>query len=338
MSAGGTKPERPVSVAAAHGFPRAPASWHRAVAGRVGCVRARARGSGARHRDNRPCRTTTACRQGDKSISPTDLLLNEGMDRLLQRAHHFEISRFDREGIPVGLWLALEHFFQGVTKLGDRGPRIGRPGREPLPQQTVPIDVEVPTLIQAPPPPGVSCHPEDRAITVPGARRVATLLSPGHPPSGPTTPGVDHSPRNLRPGSRRRIVRPPAETVRSPGDSPRPTPATSDPPETRRPPTREDRDRSELFVRSPEKCEGILIVGDAESAERRDIERVADVREPVQARQPPDGKSRGGDRKADRQDDRDPQQLAEPLAQQLKQSSTTYHSPPRVRDSRIGSA
>ena len=95
---------------------------------------------------------------------------------------------------------------------------------------------------------------------------------------------------------------------------------------------------SELFVRSPKKREGILIVGNAESAERRDIERVADVRQPVQTRQPPDGKSRGGDRKADRQDERDPHQLAEPLAQQLKQSSATYHSPPQVRDSRIGSA
>ena len=91
-------------------------------------------------------------------------------------------------------------------------------------------------------------------------------------------------------------------------------------------------------MRSPKKCEGILIVGNAEGAERRDIERVADVREPVQTRQPPDGESRGGDRKADRQDERDPRELAEPLAQQLKQSSATYHSPPRVRDSRIGSA
>ena len=77
----------------------------------------------------------------------------------------------------------------------------------------------------------------------------------------------------------------------------------------------------EHLLRSPEKCEGILIVGEAEGAERRDIERVADVRQPVQARQPPDGEGRGGDRKADRQDERDPQQLAEPLAQQLKQSS-----------------
>ncbi len=72
-------------------------------------------------------------------------------------------------------------------------------------------------------------------------------------------------------------------------------------------------------MRSPEECEGILIVGNAESAERRDIEGVADVGEPVQTRQPPDSESRGGDRKADRQDERDPRELAEPLAQQLKQ-------------------
>ena len=58
--------------------------------------------------------------------------------------------------------------------------------------------------------------------------------------------------------------------------------------------------------RSPEKCEGILIVGNAEGAERRDIERVADVREAVQAVEPPDGESRGGDRNADRQDERSP--------------------------------
>ncbi len=72
------------------------------------------------------------------------------------------------------------------------------------------------------------------------------------------------------------------------------------------------------FPRPPEKCEGVLIVGKAESAERRDIEGVADVRQSVQAVEPPDRKSRGGHRKADRQHERDAQQLAEPLAQQLK--------------------
>jgi hypothetical protein len=36
-------------------------------------------------------------------------------------------------------------------------------------------------------------------------------------------------------------------------------------------------------VRSPKECERILIVGNAESTERCDIERVADVREAVQA-------------------------------------------------------
>ena len=66
-------------------------------------------------------------------------------------------------------------------------------------------------------------------------------------------------------------------------------------------------------MRSPEECEGILIVGNAEGAERRDIEGVADVGEPVQTRQPPDRESRSGDRKADRQDERDPRELAEPL-------------------------
>ena len=73
----------------------------------------------------------------------------------------------------------------------------------------------------------------------------------------------------------------------------------------------------DCFPRPPEKCEGVLIVGEAESAERRDIEGVADVRQAVQTVQPPDGKSPGGDRKADRHHEHDPHQLAEPLAQQL---------------------
>ena len=68
-------------------------------------------------------------------------------------------------------------------------------------------------------------------------------------------------------------------------------------------------------MRSPEECEGILIVGNAESAERRDIERVADVGEPIQTVEPPDCESRSGDRKADRQDERDPRELAKPLPQ-----------------------
>jgi hypothetical protein len=72
-------------------------------------------------------------------------------------------------------------------------------------------------------------------------------------------------------------------------------------------------------MRSPEECEGILIVGHAEGAERRDIEGVADVGEPVQNRRPPNCKSRSGGRKAERQDERDPRELAEPLAQQVKQ-------------------
>ena len=63
---------------------------------------------------------------------------------------------------------------------------------------------------------------------------------------------------------------------------------------------------SELFVRSPKKCKGILIVWNAESAERRDIERVADVREAVQAVEPPDGESRGGDGNAGGHDDDNP--------------------------------
>jgi hypothetical protein len=58
------------------------------------------------------------------------------------------------------------------------------------------------------------------------------------------------------------------------------------PPETRR--ARDGRGR-ELLLLSPKKGEGMRIVGDSEGAECRDIERVADVRESVQAVQPPDG-------------------------------------------------
>jgi hypothetical protein len=64
--------------------------------------------------------------------------------------------------------------------------------------------------------------------------------------------------------------------------------------------------RSEHPVRSPKKCEGIPILGNAHGAERRNIERVADVRQPVQTPQPPDGEGRGSDHEAERQDDRDP--------------------------------
>ena len=67
-------------------------------------------------------------------------------------------------------------------------------------------------------------------------------------------------------------------------------------------------------MRSAEEYEGILIIGNAEGAERRDIEGVADVGEPVQTLRPPDAESRGGDRKTDRQGERDPPQLAEPIA------------------------
>ncbi len=54
-----------------------------------------------------------------KVIFPTDLLLDGGRDRLLQRAHHSQVSRFHRKQIPVGLRLVLEHFVQGTMKLGD---------------------------------------------------------------------------------------------------------------------------------------------------------------------------------------------------------------------------
>ena len=48
----------------------------------------------------------------------------------------------------------------------------------------------------------------------------------------------------------------------------------------------------ELLGRSPHQGEGILFIGNAESPELRNIERVADVGEPVEALQPPDCEGR----------------------------------------------
>jgi hypothetical protein len=69
-----------------------------------------------------------------------------------------------------------------------------------------------------------------------------------------------------------------------------------------------------LLAGPPEKDECILVLGDAEAADCRDIERVANVRQSVRTREPPDGESRGGDGDAGSQDDDNPHKLAEPLA------------------------
>ncbi len=186
-----------------------------------------------------------------------------------------------------------------------------------MPRQTVPIVVEVDALIQAPPPPGVGCHPEDRAIAVPGARHVAARLSPvslqqdQHRDALTIHHGFSVRVRGVG------LVGPLLKQLDRLAIRPDPLPRH---PIRLGPGAREiGRRRREILLRSPKKCEGILIVGDAEGAERRDIERVSDVREPVQARQPPDCEGRSGDCKADRQDERDAPELTESPAEQLTQ-------------------
>ncbi len=67
---------------------------------------------------------------------------------------------------------------RALSKLGDRGLRISRPGRDPFLQPTAGEDDDVGTmsLIQGPPLTDVSCHTKDCAITAPGVRHVATFL------------------------------------------------------------------------------------------------------------------------------------------------------------------
>ena len=239
------------------------------------------------------------------------------MDRLLERTQRFEISRFDRKRVPIGPRLALERLVQGITKLGDGGSRIGRPVLEPLLQDPTPICVEILTLLQAPSPPDVGCHAKDRAKTVPGARRVAPFLTPlaleqdqdrqaltGHHGFSGRVCSVGLFGPLLKQFDCLTIRKDPLPRLRI---GPRPG-------------ERHAGGRgSERFLRAPKKCEGILIVRNAEAAERPDIERLADVREPIETRQPPDCKRRGGQCKADHHDERGPHQLAESLAQQLEQ-------------------
>ena len=97
--------------------------------------------------------------------------------RLLQRPHEFEIPILNRKEIPLPPRLVLDHDFQRRAKLGDRGPRPRRPVGEPslYPADRAPGEL---TLTRASPPPEVGDRAEDRAMTVPGARGVAALLSP----------------------------------------------------------------------------------------------------------------------------------------------------------------
>ena len=233
MSAELTNRQRPASWTGAHGFPGAPASWHRAVAGRAGCVRARAaqavRGIEVTGQIGRRLHVAKA-----KGIFQIDQVLKVFLEWLLQRAHHFEISRFDRKRLPLRLWLAHAHFFPRRYEAGgwlswDRPPRrravaaIDRTNMRPG------LDADASS-------PAVWCEWPCGGLhnCSPGRLLYRHSLVACRPLTGPTTPSADPRPRNLRPGSRRRIVRPPAETVRSPCDSRRPTPATVDSPQTTR--------------------------------------------------------------------------------------------------------
>ena len=184
------------------------------------------------------------------------------------------------------------------------------------------------TLKRASPPPEVGDRAEDRAMTVPGARGVAALLSPARleesqhdqaPVDKPVVRGISGRVRGvglfgpLLKQLERLAILPGPLPQRRIRDRPRELQLTRVCPI----PGHHPHNGSELFRRSPEIGEGILFVRKPEGPERRDIERVADVREAVEAVEPPDGESRGGDGNAGRQDDDHPQQLAEPLAQQL---------------------
>ena len=92
-------------------------------------------------------------------------------------AHEFEIPILDRKEIPLRLRLVLEHDFQRRAKLGDRRLRPRRPVGEPSLQRAARLPGLL-TLERASPPPEVGDRAEDRAITDPGARGVAALLSP----------------------------------------------------------------------------------------------------------------------------------------------------------------
>src|SRR5262249_6944458 len=46
------------------------------------------------------------------------------------------------------------------------------------------------------------------------------------------------------------------------------------------------RQKDELFLRSPEKYQGIVVVRDGETADRVDVKWITDIGEPIQTRQP----------------------------------------------------
>ena len=220
---------------------------------------------------------------------------------------------------------------QGPPELWDRGPGIGRPGLYPFPQPAVVEGGEI-ALGDRPAPHAVDRRAEDRVIAVPAPGHIATLRAPPALQerqqdevaraqfvgvaarvglAGPSGDPVGASGAPQEELERRAIGLGPGADLRvgfGPGAC-----------RGRSFIARRQWKAAAPFVRSPEEGEGVLVVGDAEGADRRDIERVADVREPVQTRQPPDREGRTGDRKPDRQDEHDPRELAEPLAQQLTQ-------------------
>ena len=246
------------------------------------------------------------------------------------RSHPVKVFNLERKCMPLGPRPALDRLLQSASNLWDRSPGIGRPDLEPFPQPAV-VDTGEITLRETPSPHTVDRSAEDRAIAVPGPTHFATLDSP-------STLDERQQRQVMRAkllgiASRVGLAGPPRDSVGSFGSllkELKGRPIRLDPSAELRvgfgPGDRcsetflagRQRTAAELFVRSPKECEGVLIVRNAKCPERRDIERIADIREPVETLQPPNCESRSGDRKANRHDERDPQQLAESLAQQLK--------------------
>src|SRR5262249_33664242 len=150
-----------------------------------------------------------------------------------------------------------------------------------------------------PPPPEVRDHAEDRAITVPGSCRVATLLPPASVEDRQPEQFASLQVRDRLSGRIRcvglfgRLLK---ELERLPVP-PRPLPQLRNrnrPRELRiarlcaRPPLIK---RNAFLLRAPQIREGIMLIGNGKRPELRDIERLADIRQPVQTRQPPNGEN-----------------------------------------------
>ena len=59
-------------------------------------------------------------------------ILGSGIDRALQELHEVQVFPLECKGIPFGPRPARNHFLQGASNLGNRGPGIRRPFRQVL--------------------------------------------------------------------------------------------------------------------------------------------------------------------------------------------------------------